>query len=266
MDGMEMSRRQALTGIGGVVFGFVAGSGLMSTALSTSLAGAQEAPMGEVPSLPWPYPQLDPEAAAERAYAAYYAGGCMYGAHEGLIGELRETVGFPYTVLPTRMMEYGKAGVVGWGTLCGALNGASGAIYVASNDKTRDKVIDELYGWYGQEALPTYRPQIPKFEIDTSTATSPLCHVSVTRWCNATGFKALSPERAERCAWLTASVAKYTVELLNEQAGVAIAHAVPAAVTQCLACHGRSGVKENVHANKMIGCAPCHDPAKHPGR
>jgi hypothetical protein len=213
-------------------------------------------------TVPWQYVKLDSLAVAERAYAAYSQGGCMYGAFEGVIGELREKVGAPYTAFPTAMMKYGKAGVSSWGTLCGCLNGAAAMTYLVRDAKTGDGLIDELYAWYGAEALPDYRPNSPKFEIQPSVAHSPLCHVSVTTWCETSGFKALSPERAERCAWLTASVARHTTELLNKLAdGETVAMPPLAAeVSGCLACHGKGGVVENVHASKASSCAICHEP------
>lgn len=60
----------------------VAGSGV------TTLLSSDEVQYA-APSLPWPYVELDPVATAERAYQSYYAGGCMYGTFEGIIGELR---------------------------------------------------------------------------------------------------------------------------------------------------------------------------------
>jgi len=219
-------------------------------------------PPPDMATVPWQYVKLDSLAVAERAYAAYSQGGCMYGAFEGVIGELREKVGAPYTAFPTAMMKYGKAGVSSWGTLCGCLNGAAAMTYLVRDAKTGDGLIDELYAWYGAEALPDYRPNSPKFEIQPSVAHSPLCHVSVTTWCETSGFKALSPERAERCAWLTASVARHTTELLNKLAdGETVAMPPLAAeVSGCLACHGKGGVVENVHASKASSCAICHEP------
>ena len=47
-------------------------------------------------------------------------------------------------------------------------------------------------------------------------AHSVLCHVVVSKWCKETGYASGSKERSERCARLSASVARKTVELLNE--------------------------------------------------
>lgn len=283
-----INRRHFLKTAGGVVLGTVALSSLAGTALSCAqkasssptLAPAPAATLVppppqptatpvklEIPPAPWSYKKIDPVAAAERGYAAYYNGGCMFGAFEGIIGELR-TAGFPFDTFPTTMMKYGAGGVSGWGTLCGALNGGAALIFLVSDPKVGNPIINELYSWYATEALPNYKPKTPKFDIISSVAESQLCHASVTKWCDKSGFKALSPERAERCAWVTASVAKYTVELLNAQADTTfkIAHPIPTAVTECLSCHGKGGVVENVHMSNNNSCFSCHEDikAKHP--
>lgn len=264
------TRRQFLKGAGGVALGVAALSGMGVLAscgqkqqvspTATTVPTLAPTPTPNL-ALPWPYKSLDPKVVAERAYAAYYNGGCMYGAFEGVVGELREQVGSPYTTFPAAMMKYGAAGVAGWGTLCGALNGVAAAVFMVLESKAGNPVINEIYGWYGLEALPNYKPDKPKFDtIAASMANSQLCHISVTTWCEKSGFKALSPERAERCAWLTASVAKFTVEQLNKQAAgsFSLAHALPAEVTSCLSCHGKGGAVENVHASNQTSCSSCH--------
>ncbi|OGO23749.1 MAG: hypothetical protein A2Z28_07020 [Chloroflexi bacterium RBG_16_51_9] len=272
LEVLDPGRRRFLIGAGLVAAGIVLplGAGLVGCARSETPAAPSEPPATAPPptpaldtaTVPWQYAKLDSVAAAERGYTAYYAGGCMFGSFEGILGELREKVGPPFTAFPTAMMKYGKGGVVSWGTLCGALNGASAAIYLVSDPATGDKLIDELFAWYGAEGLPTYRPSNPKFEISPSVAQSPLCHVSVTTWCETSGFKALSPERSERCAWLTASVVKHTTELLNTMTdgNIAVMPALSSDVSGCLACHGKGGIKENVHASKASSCAICHEP------
>lgn len=268
----QTDRRQFLKTAGGVSLGIIAlggVSGLLASCASpvvatpTPEAKSSPSPTTDVlTQVPWPYKQVDAVAAAERAYTAYYNGGCMYGAFEGIIGELRAMVGSPFDKFPATMMKYGGAGVAGWGTLCGACNGAAAAIALVCASDVSGKITSEVFGWYGQEALPNYQPRTPKFDkIPASVANSQLCHPSVTEWCNASGFKATSPERAERCAWLTASTVKYTVEQLNKNlaGGFAVVHAVPQSVTGCLSCHGKGGLKENVHATNATTCTTCHD-------
>ncbi len=134
---------------------------------------------------------------------------------------MKKEIGFPYTMMPSTLLVVGQGGVADTASLCGALNGAASAIFLVTggmDKKLRElpyAIIQEVFHWYEQTALPDYRPKNPKFEIVKSVSRSTLCHVSVTKWCKASGFKAFSKERSERCAWLTARVAKYTAELLN---------------------------------------------------
>lgn len=253
---MESSdRRSFIKNVGGIALGVVAGSGVTTLLSSDEVQHAAS-------SLPWPYVELDPVATAERAYQSYYAGGCMYGTFEGIIGELRNKLGSPYDSFPTAMMKYGGGGVSGWGSLCGALNGAAAAIYLVKDSKSGNDLINEIYGWYGTEKLPNYKPKNPKFDnVLVTISDSQLCHVSVTKWCVKSGFQSGSPERAERCAWLTGSVAKYTVELLNKHAAGTFNrdHQIPGNVALCLQCHGPSGSVANVRiTGGQSSCTSCH--------
>lgn len=227
----------------------------------------------KIPDVPWTYKKLDPVAVAERAYPAYYKGGCSYGAYEGIIGQLKKDVGYPYILVPTEMFIFGEGGVAGTSTLCGALNGAAAAMFLvtgAVEEKKRGEafeMIRELFNWYEHEALPNYRPKSPKFEIKASVSESPLCHVSVTKWCKITGFKSFSKERSERCGWVTASAAKYAVELLNKNADLAFkgVHPLSAQVNSCRSCHDKGGELED--SRTTMDCGGCHftgEKTKHP--
>lgn len=46
------------------------------------------------------------------------------------MGELRQQVGFPYTVFPSELLIFGEGGVAATSNLCGALNGAAAAIFL----------------------------------------------------------------------------------------------------------------------------------------
>lgn len=265
------SRREFLKSAGIATLGLVAVSGLAGSVLSCAKAPVTPATPAAGPvAVPWPYQQLDLTAVGKRAYAGFSAGGCMYGAFEGIIGELRDKIGAPYDTFPTAMMKYGSAGVSGWGTLCGALNGAAAAIYLTTDSKAANPVINELFNWYGVTELPSFVPATPTStsKIDTSVADSQLCHVSVSKWCTKTGFKITSKERADRCGRLTASVVQYTVDLLNKQAAGTFkaTFVVPASVTECLACHGKGSAMENVHVSNQDDCTNCHTtlPSGHP--
>jgi hypothetical protein len=221
------------------------------------------------PDWPWPYTQIDPEVARIKGHDAYWSGkGCSYGGFHGIIETLREQVGEPFTTFPDEIMYYGAGGGAGWGATCGAINGAAAAISLVSTQAITSKLVNELYGWYTLTMLPTdISNQLAmehKFGVDNYSAAlpqsashSPLCHASVTMWCEAATIKEATTERKERCARLTGDVAAYAAQLLNDNlAGVFNPlYSTPQTVTDCMACHG-SAMIDNV-ASKME-CNSCH--------
>ena len=103
---------------------------------------------------PWLYHELAPERTAHRAYHDYKKGHCMYGVVASILSQLAETHGEPYASFPLDMMRYGAGGTAGWGTLCGALNGAGALIGLFSKkEKELKQLADELFLWYEQTAL-----------------------------------------------------------------------------------------------------------------
>jgi hypothetical protein len=209
---------------------------------------------------PWPYEKLDPEACAERSYNGFLKGHCMYGSFYGIVGELADKRGAPYNTFPYRMMDVGAGGGAGWGTLCGALNGAMLAITLLN--KEPNPLVDELFGWYQKVPLPDYHPKVVRAEISvTSVSKSPLCHNSVSRWCKLAKVKSFSLERDERCAWLTASVTKKTVEILNAKLDNSFksSYPLPNSVKECRTCHDIKGTIENTRGKMQ--CDVCHSNA-----
>jgi hypothetical protein len=262
---MTSGRRDVLK-----MFAAASGAAVLTPVLGTAIRAAGDE--NKMPAVPWPYQKLSPEVAAERGYAGYYKGACCYGAFEAIVSQLREQIGFPYTMMPSEMMIVGEGGVAGISSLCGALMGASSAIFLVAGGLEPEKreaafaLVRELFTWYEQEALPNYRPKTPKFEIKSSVAKSPLCHVSVSRWCKATGLKSFSKERSERCGWLTASIAKFTVEMLNAKMDASFKplHALSSEVRGCRTCHDRGGAVED--SRGLMDCGGCHftGKVKHP--
>lgn len=215
----------------------------------------------EPPKFPWPYVELDPEKAKDLAYQGYGKYKCAYGVFHAIIAELKEKVGYPYTVIPTEILQWGGTGGGGWGTLCGALTGAATAInFSVGTKKEVDQLVSELFGWYTTYEFPKYKPakQLkPTSEIPKSVAGSPLCHVSVSNWCKASNFKAESAERSERCARVSADVAAKTVELLNKfHAKSFVAVYKNETVEECMTCHGEGRSLENTRG--QMECDQCH--------
>lgn len=255
---MKLSRRGWLKNTGVACFGAAAGG------LASSLCGATTPVNAELPQLPWPYAKLDAGAVAETAYGLHFKGGCCYAVFESIIGELRKKIGAPYTGVPTSMMICGEGGVAGIGSLCGALNGASMVTFLVAGKFEKEKrttafsITQDIFNWYAQTPLPDYRPAQPKFEIVKSVCHSNLCHVSVTKWCKLAKCKTTSKERGERCACLSASVAKHTVELLNAHCSgeFKAVHKLPAEAQSCRDCHDKGSAREDVRT--MTDCGSCH--------
>ena len=251
------TRREALELIGiatgSVLLGSLATGGAFAGVNNGYTMGAD----GKTPGYPWPYVKLDPISCAESAYKAFLEGHCMFGVFTGTVGEYAKKMGAPYNGFPFPMMKIGAGGGGDWGTLCGTLNGAMLTISLFSRDPK--PLVDELFSWYGQEPLPDYRPAKPRVEIKVkSISKSPLCHVSVSKWCKAAKVKSFSLDRDERCAWLAASVARKTVELLNAQAEgtFSVIYPLPKRVQECRTCHDKSGMVENTRSK--MECDACH--------
>lgn len=219
---------------------------------------------------PWPYVALDPEDIRKRGHKFYYDGGCCYGAFQALVSALGEKLGEPFTLVPPQMMYFGGGGGAGWGTLCGALNGAAAAISLVVDRSNASSIISELFGWYTtalfpsdksneyavQKAFLVNRNDKPLMQTASST---PLCHGSVSKWCTESRYKASAPERAERCARLTGDTVARAVEMLNAyQSGAFKAAFTPVkAVSECMSCH--DATYGHVLSSTKMDCRQCHN-------
>ncbi|HWR12724.1 MAG TPA: C-GCAxxG-C-C family (seleno)protein [Rectinemataceae bacterium] len=261
----DVSRRSFLKTCG-TGLGLAAGA----LVLGTGTLGAQtNAPSGVVQETPFPYAELNPDEAFLRGHEGYYKAGCAYGAFYAVLSLMREKIGGPYNQIPYRALRFGGAGIAGWGTICGALNGACVAITLAVPDADVAKLCGELLGWYTRFPFPSAKSNAaaaaggfkyttkayPKLELVTSVADSPLCHASNAKWIAASGFGLSTPERKERCARLTADVAQKAVEILNayKAGNFAPTFKIDEETANCLSCHADS------QEGKME-CTTCHDP------
>ena len=219
---------------------------------------------------PYPYAQLDVEALRVSGHDCYYLKkGCSYGAFHALVLALRDAVGAPYTEFPSEISIYGHGGAVGWGTLCGALNGGALLVSLVCEKSDADQLINELIGWYTQEPFPTdasnqlaanqsYETNKNSEVFLQNVGGSPLCHVSVTNWCIAADVAVTAPERGERCARLTGDVAAKTAEILNAHFNnnFVADYVPPESIAACMTCHGDAQLN-NVKTKKME-CVQCH--------
>ena len=255
---MQVSRRGWLKNAGVACFGAASGGLATSLCTATTTSGMEPTP------LPWPYVKLDPEAVAATAYEMHFKAGCCYAVSASIIGELKKKVGAPYTIWPTELMTYGGAGVAGIGTLCGGLNAAAMVTFLVtgSADKTKNgkasEITRDIYNWYAETSLPTFCPPAPKADIVHTVCRSNICHISVTKWCKAAKCKISSKEREERCARVSGSVARRTVELLNTHLAGEFKPIckLPAEAQKCRDCHDKGSARED--ARVQMDCGVCH--------
>lgn len=221
----------------------------------------------------WTYRTLDYREVQPITHEEFYYNGwgCGYAVMVSIVGLLGKKYGAPYNSFPFSMMEVGKSGVSEWGTLCGALLGAASAMALFWGRKDRDPMIDELFRWYETTAFPTYQPAKGLKvglggALPTSVSDSVLCHISVSRWSYSSGIGAQTPERSERCARLSADVAKKAVEIMNAKvAGTfAVAQAKSETYEQCVTCHGGDPKQFDSPILKgKMDCTPCHTGSEH---
>lgn len=212
----SVSRRQILGAAGAVAAGVAVGR-LIAPGVALAKDGLTE-------KWPWPYEKLDPAKTAEIAYNEWYRVFCGCAVINSVVSQLREKIGEPYKSFPADAFVFLEGGVAGWGTICGSNAGANvvsnliiGPRIAGPECEHGHSIGSDMMDWYSNTALPSFVPKEPKqpTAIIQTTAKSPLCHVSVGKWMEASGFPLGSPERKDRCARITASVAYKLVEDLN---------------------------------------------------
>jgi hypothetical protein len=247
----EITRRRMLQ-IGGVAVG------------GTILYKASSIAMGKAPgSLPWVWKPIEPESIQERAYQSAWAKiGCMYGVVEAVIGTLADKYGAPYNTFPVAATVYGSGGIGGVGSLCGTVN-AGGLIFGLFVEKEGDlfALCNEISLWYENTAMPIYKPQNPKYDIPivTSVSGSNLCHISCTKWSNASGHKLMTMPHFERCNRMVSDAAMKIVTMLNQytRGELKFNEKLNSFSEGCIACHGSKNDKGNVET--YMSCDTCHD-------
>ncbi len=258
-----MDRRKAMK----VAAGAIAAGGAGLLTLTTAFKPEKQ-PLPELQNLEynpaeseWKYFHLDPAATAQLAYDRYSEGSCMYATIVSVVSQLAKKFGEPYTSFPKHMFVYGSVGIGGFGSVCGALNGAAALIGLLITDKNvQNKIITDLFHWYEKESLPVFYPVNPVFDYTPakSISNSVLCHASNTNWCKESGFHVNSNERRERCRRLSSDVAKKVTVALNEistSTYITNKHNNHEA-NSCITCHGDEGKLKNTSAK--MSCNSCH--------
>lgn len=260
----EITRKEFLTNTSKYAVGALAGVvGL------NALAGGKILASPKNYTWPWPYQAVDPEDVRIRAHHLYWADkDCASGVFGAFVEALREKIGEPWTTMPIEVMLFGRGGGNGWGTLCGALNGAAAVISLVTSKADSGKLINEIFGWGSSEAIPTnaanqaaidgkYIDKKYNDALPQSVSGSPLCHASVSQWCNIAKKKVGDLERKERCARLAGDVAAKTAEILNAFfaqtfTSTFVTHPY---VAQCQGCHGPAAFN---NVMTQMNCEPCH--------
>ena len=259
---VENSSRRKILKAGAATMAITGAAGLLNI-VPGFLASEAKA---DTASHPYGYPTggLDVEETRLRGYNGYKGvtlsdgkkhGECAFAGFYAIVSQLQEQVGAPYDAIPLQMLEWGSGGVVGFASLCGALNGACAAIGLICSAADAKGFISDLLTWYEESPLPT-NIITNGTSLPQSVAESNLCHTSVTNWCLASGYASGSAERGERCARLAGDVAAKAVEMLNNGR---LGLPTPASKTVCVQCHYKG---TNFAAGKFtrgeMGCLTCH--------
>lgn len=205
------------------------GSALLSGA---PLAGVLAESQPEAPAHPFPYAELDLDKVEQLAYEGYFENGCCYGVAKGLLAELCDKVGFPYTMIPPEMFANGKEGYTA-GSLCGALGGAAGIIGLCCAPDDARAITKELFAWYISTPLPIYQPE-GAAPVQTVSSTVN-CVDSVSEFMTEANVERADPIRKRRCGGVSGDVARKTAELLNIHYGFMEAPAAAAPETELAA-------------------------------
>ncbi len=247
----EITRRRMLK-IGGAAVG-----GVILSSAGRIVSADSEKPTQ------WKWNSIKPESVQERAYQSAWAKiGCMYGVVESIMGTLADKYGAPYNTFPVAATVYGSGGIGGLGSLCGTVN-AGGLLFGIFIEKQTDlfALCNELSLWYEKTAMPVYKPVKPNqdIQIATSVSGSNLCHISCTKWSNASGHKLMTMPHFERCNRMVADVAMKVVSMLNDYTAGTIKYAenLNDFSKGCMSCHGPEKEKGNVSAN--MSCNTCHE-------
>ena len=221
----------------------LAGKTVLGAAAVTAIPAAVSAETEiAAPAFPWTYHPLDVQEVQDRIYASFFTnGGCAAGVASGILALMAEKFGYPYNQIDGRMFAHGGGGY-GRRNLCGSLGGACSVLNLFTTGSDMSSIRGQLYAWYESTAFPIYQPADKPEHPVHSVAGSELCKDSVGNWMKASGHEFGDPERAVRCACVSADVGGKLIELLNIHFGYAAAPVEEAAEEPALAANEYIGV------------------------
>jgi hypothetical protein len=261
---LGVSRRTFLATAGGAVAGFEIAR------LPGNVAQAAEA----LPPLPWPYPAsgLNVDQLRRTAYTNHKTTypGCGYCTSQTLIQAIGDGLAAegafanPWRQLPSGLYRFANGGVLGWGTICGALNGAIAVMTLLGK---QNAVGEALLDYFSTAELPSnalvgWTPPgatAPLTAIPATVSRSPLCHISASTWAAAAGVAVSDPLKSERCVRLVADIVARSAELLNLSfaGGTVPAWKAPPSYAECYTCHTTAGMVPSEQGK--MDCLECHD-------
>lgn len=258
-----LSRRGFLVKAGALTAGMAMAGGLLG---SVTADAAQTAV-----TLPLKFGKIDVELARKRGFEGYWDApglGCGGGAAYGMLSAIKASTGrsAEWDNFDPLMFSCYSAGINSWGTLCGSLTGAIYIMALALPFGNVNAYADVLMNWYTKFPFPsdTLKGGTAHEGVHgttgvlsvTSIAASPLCHVSVSKWCQAATAKngsvitVGSNEKKMRCARLTGDVCAKAAQLLNAYLSNSM-RAVASFSTEtnfCMSCHAPGNVKNSSYA------------------
>ncbi|WP_298444255.1 cytochrome C [uncultured Ferrimonas sp.] len=272
---MSINRRQAL----GQIIKLTGAAAAGSMTVNSSVFAADAAPVAPWDGTALEYVQLDPAAVARKAFLA--GKGCMNEVFSSIVESLAETAGNDqqqWANIPTAMARYGWAGILGEGTTCGNINATGMFLNMVkvpgfNGDKAvSTSLMSKIGNYYEQTPLPNNDEAFLKAALgddysdtwfaenvgEQTVAESMLCHASLTTWAKHNG-KVMS-EKGPRCTLLSASIAYFIVQTLNQAlAGELDPDTLPQATSNtatCQSCHSTSFRPAMVKTN--MECDTCH--------